>query len=190
LHLSSFSHSPPLLRIFVPKTYRVPPLFTDSQFSCANDGSLPSLHNSSFCLVILIFGFAVMPSTARVDPECNCIFRLCSLLSNKYHVAVHSVPDDSEPIPHKREYGFIEDFCICLWPLVHSDKSHRPAVFESLRGLKLLIDISDIWRLPMAIRLLKKSITAQLPLLRQKRLQVAVTPEKLPTHALEKNSTA
>jgi hypothetical protein len=39
----------------------------------------------------------------------------------------------------------------------------------------------------MSIETLKKSVTAQLPLLPQKRRQVAVTPEKLPTKAaLEK----
>jgi hypothetical protein len=67
-----------------------------------------------------------------------------------------SVPGDSEPIPHKRAYGFIKDFVFAFGLWCIQTNLTRQQYSNLLEVLKLLTDMSDIQRLPMSIETLKK----------------------------------
>jgi hypothetical protein len=95
--------------------------------------------------------------------------------------ATSAYGDAPEPVPHKRADRPISDFALALDLWCFQSNITRRQYSGLLEVLRLLVDIDDLQQLPKDVSTLTKSAVAQLPLLPQRRKQVYLKPEKLPT---------
>ncbi|KAI9748114.1 MAG: hypothetical protein M4579_007309, partial [Chaenotheca gracillima] len=92
-----------------------------------------------------------------------------------------SATDTSEQIPHKRSVYIMDDFTFALGLWCNQSNIGRQQYSSLLETLALLKDVNQIKTLPKDVTTLKRSVTAQLPLIEQRRKSIPLLPDKMPT---------
>ena len=93
-----------------------------------------------------------------------------------------TIEDTSEPVLHKRSYEDFDEFMVGFSLWCHNSNISRQEYKGLVEVLSLITDPAQIRRLPKDVGTLKRRGIAQLPLLPQRRKEISLLPEKLPTY--------
>ncbi|KAN0117108.1 hypothetical protein V8E51_003085 [Hyaloscypha variabilis] len=99
-----------------------------------------------------------------------------------------SEEDDSEPVSHARTEENIDPLLFALGIWCERNSISRSQYSSLLEVLNLVKDVTVFETLPKTIEALNKRAVSHLPLLAQRRKEISVIAEKLPTISLHRNT--